>query len=70
MVHTSQGDFAARAVVTAFAAADLPLLQMTPIRADLENIFIELTEAEPAAPEVPEAPEQPEQEGTDHESSV
>ena len=63
-------DAAARAVFTAFAAADLPLLQMTPFRADLENIFIELTEAEPAAPEVPEAPEQPEQEGTDHESSV
>src|SRR5699024_7325186 len=37
---------ACRAVFFAFAAAGCALLQMTPVRADLENIFIELTEDE------------------------
>ena len=35
----------------AFAKAEIPLLQMTPQKADLENIFIELTESEPTLPE-------------------
>ena len=39
---------ASRRVFFAFAGAGCPLLQMTPVRADLENIFIELTEDEPA----------------------
>ena len=45
---TLAGDPAAacRAVFFAFAAAGCALLQMTPVRADLENIFIELTEDE------------------------
>ena len=45
---TLAGDPAAacRAVFFAFAAAGCALLQMTPVRADLENIFIELTENE------------------------
>ena len=47
---TLAGDPAAacRAVFFAFAAAGCALLQMTPERADLENIFIELTESESA----------------------
>lgn len=46
---TLQGDLpaAARAVFFAFAKADTALLQMVPQKADLENIFIELTENEP-----------------------
>lgn len=38
---------AARALFFAFARAGTALLQMTPQKADLENIFIELTEDEP-----------------------
>ena len=47
---TLAGDPAAacRAVFFAFAGAGCALLQMTPIKADLENIFIELTEDEPS----------------------
>ena len=45
---TVNGDLnaAARAIFFAFAKADIALLQMTPQKADLENIFIELTEDE------------------------
>ncbi|WP_346669910.1 ABC transporter ATP-binding protein [uncultured Subdoligranulum sp.] len=58
---TLAGDPAAacRAVFFAFAGAGCALLQMTPIKADLENIFIELTEDEPSG-----------KEATAHESSV
>lgn len=50
---TLAGDPAAacRAVFFAFAKAGCALLQMTPIKADLENIFIELTEDEPSGKE-------------------
>ena len=52
---TLQGDAnaAARAVFLAFAKAGRPILQMTPVRADLENIFIELTEDEPSGKKEP-----------------
>ena len=58
---TLAGDPAAacRAVFFAFAGAGCALLQMTPIKADLENIFIELTEDEPSG-----------KEATAHESGV
>ena len=41
---------AAKEIFFAFAKAETPLLQMTPRKADLENIFIELTENEPTLP--------------------
>ena len=41
---------AAKEIFFAFAKAETPLLQMTPQKADLENIFIELTENEPTLP--------------------
>ena len=46
---TVNGDLtaAARALFFAFAKANVALLQLTPQKADLENIFIELTEDEP-----------------------
>ena len=50
---------ACRTLFFAFADANCALLQMTPIKADLENIFIELTEDEPSG-----------KEATDHESGV
>ena len=50
---------ACRTLFFAFADANCALLQMTPIKADLENIFIELTEDEPSV-----------KEATDHESGV
>ncbi len=52
---TLQGDAnaAARAIFLAFAEAGRPILQMTPARADLENIFIELTEDEPSGKKEP-----------------
>lgn len=50
---------ACRTLFFAFAQARCALLQMTPLKADLENIFIELTEDEPSGKEV-----------TDHESGV
>ena len=52
---TLQGDAnaAARAIFLAFAKAGRPILQMTPVRADLENIFIELTEDEPSGKKEP-----------------
>ena len=52
---TLQGDAnaAARAIFLAFAQAGRPILQMTPVRADLENIFIELTEDEPSGKKEP-----------------
>ena len=50
---------ASRTLFFAFADANCALLQMTPIKADLENIFIELTEDEPSG-----------KEATDHESGV
>lgn len=50
---------ACRTLFFAFADAQCALLQMTPIKADLENIFIELTEDEPSG-----------KEATDHESGV
>lgn len=48
---TVSGDLnaACRAIFFAFAKAGTPLLQMTPVKQDLENIFIELTESEPPA---------------------
>lgn len=42
---------ACRTLFFAFAKAGCALVQMTPIRADLENIFIELTEDEPVRKE-------------------
>lgn len=42
-----------RTLFFAFARAGCALLQMTPVRADLENIFIELTEDEPSGKEEP-----------------
>ena len=42
---------ACRTLFFAFARAGCALLQMTPVRADLENIFIELTEDEPSGKE-------------------
>lgn len=45
---------ACRTIFFAFAKAGCALLQMTPVKADLENIFIELTEDEPSAKEVPD----------------
>ena len=39
-------DEACRKLFFAFAKAGVPILQMTPVHADLENIFIELTEAD------------------------
>ena len=53
---TLAGDPAAacRTIFFAFAKAGCALLQMTPVKADLENIFIELTEDEPSAKEVPD----------------
>ena len=50
---------ACRTLFFAFAQARCALLQMTPLKADLENIFIELTEDEPSG-----------KEATDHESGV
>lgn len=50
---------ACRTLFFAFAKAGCALVQMTPIKADLENIFIELTEDEPSGKEAP-----------DHESGV
>lgn len=50
---------ACRTLFFAFAQAGCALVQMTPIKADLENIFIELTEDEPSGKEAP-----------DHESGV
>lgn len=49
---TVNGDLtaAARALFFAFAKANVALLQLTPQKADLENIFIELTEDEPQQP--------------------
>lgn len=44
---------ACRTLFFAFARAGCALLQMTPVRADLENIFIELTEDEPSGKEEP-----------------
>lgn len=44
---------ACRTLFFAFARAGYALLQMTPVRADLENIFIELTEDEPSGKEEP-----------------
>lgn len=44
---------ACRTIFFAFARAGCALLQMTPVRADLENIFIELTEDEPSGKEEP-----------------
>ncbi len=41
---------AAADIFFTFAKAEIPLLQMTPQKADLENIFIELTESEPTLP--------------------
>ena len=46
---------AAADIFFAFAKAEIPLLQMTPQKADLENIFIELTESEPTLPEKEDA---------------
>ena len=48
-VLTVNGDLtaAARALFFAFAKANVALLQLTPQKADLENIFIELTEDDP-----------------------
>ena len=46
---------AAKEIFFAFAKAETPLLQMTPQKADLENIFIELTESEPTLPEKEDA---------------
>ena len=50
---------ACRTIFFAFAEAKCALLQMTPIKADLENIFIELTEDEPSG-----------KEASDHESGI
>lgn len=49
---TVNGDLTAtaRALFFAFAKANVALLQLTPQKADLENIFIELTEDEPQQP--------------------
>lgn len=54
---TLTGDPAAacRTLFFAFAGAGCALLQMTAVRADLENIFIELTEDQPAAEKEAEA---------------
>ena len=52
---------AAAEIFFAFAKAEIPLLQMTPQKADLENIFIELTESEPTLPE---------KEDVEHESGI
>ena len=52
---------AAADIFFAFAKAEIPLLQMTPQKADLENIFIELTESEPTLPE---------KEDVEHESGI
>lgn len=52
---------AAADIFFAFAKAEIPLLQMTPQKADLENIFIELTESEPTLPE---------KEDAEHESGI
>ena len=59
-VLTVNGDLneAAKAIFFAFAKAEIPLLQMTPQKADLENIFIELTESEPTLPEKEATPDE------------
>lgn len=57
---------AARALFFAFAKANVALLQMTPQKADLENIFIELTEDDPQ----PQAQVQNQEEVTPDESGV
>lgn len=48
-ILTVNGDLnaAARVLFFAFAKANVAILQMTPQEADLENIFIELTEDDP-----------------------
>lgn len=68
-VLTVTGDLtaAARAIFFAFAKANIALLQLTPQKADLENIFIELTEDDPQ-PEPQNSEKQAEV--TPHESGV
>ena len=65
---TVNGDLtaAARALFFSFAKANVALLQMTPQKADLENIFIELTEDDPQ----PQAQVQNQEEVTPDESGV
>ena len=65
---TVNGDLtaAARALFFAFAKANVALLQMTPQKADLENIFLELTEDDPQ----PQAQVQNQEEVTPDESGV
>ncbi len=59
LVHAGQGDMDAvcRDIFLAFAGAGVPLLELTPKRASLEEVFLELTE--PDAPDTQREEETP-----------